>query len=268
MPVFNGQADFLATMVSLSHSTESSDIIVVDDGSVPRLDTRGFDVHLIRFPRNQGIVAALNAGLKYALEQGYKYIARIDAGDFADAGRLARQVAYLERNSDCMLVGSDADVFAAGGEYQFTIMPPRDGKALASGLKDRVWLLHSTVVFRASIFAEVGLYSDEFEAAEDYELFLRIARKYPVAVVPHRLVSIVCGVAGISARKRKIQLVSRLRIQLRYFSWTCYQSYTGVLRTVAALMLPVRAKGWLKRNYIYPRIGDPAIGSLASESRV
>jgi len=263
MPVFNGQADFLATMVSLSHSTESCDIVVVDDGSVPPLDTRGFEVHLIRLPRNQGIVAALNAGLKYALERGYEYIARIDAGDFADAGRLARQVAYLEHHPDCMLVGSDADVFDPGGEYQFTIMPPRDGKALASGLRDRVWLLHSTVVFRASVFAKVGLYSDEFEAAEDYELFLRIARKYPVAVVPHRLVSIVCGAAGISARKGRVQLTSRLRIQLKYFSWTCYRSYTGLFRTAAALVLPIRAKGWLKRNYIYPRIGDPTIDSPA-----
>src|SRR5258708_26245907 len=125
-----------------------------------------------------------------------------------------------------MVVRSAVDGFAPGGEFQFTIMPPRDGKALASGLRERAWLLHSTVVFRASVFAEVGLYSDEFEAAEDYELFLRIASQYPVAVVPGRLVSIVCGVAGISLRKRGVPLLSRLPFPFRAFSWTCPRADT------------------------------------------
>jgi hypothetical protein len=139
MPVFSGQVYFCAAMISLPHSSESTGIIAVDDGSDSPLDTRGFDLHSVRFQRSRAIIAALDAGLIYAIERGYPYISRVGAVDFADASRPGSQAAYLE---------------------------------------------------------QVCLYSYKFEAAEDYELFLRIGGKYPIAVVPCRLVSVVSGAAA------------------------------------------------------------------------
>ncbi len=248
-------------MTSLSQSTEPYDVIAVDDGSVPPLDTGGFSVHLIRLDHNQGIVAALNTGLAFALRQGYAYIARIDAGDFADPRRLATQAAYLDRHSECMMTGCDVDVYAGDGEYQFTISPPRQRKALVSALKERSWLLHSTIMFRASVFGEVGLYSNEFEAAEDYEMCLRIAARYPVSVVPERLVSVVFSPTGISLTRRKTQLVSRIRLQLRYFQWGCPRSYSGLFKSLVSLSLPPSFGRWLKRNLIYRRSEPSTIDS-------
>jgi len=240
MPVFNGQKDFDATMASLAQSTEPCDIVVVDDGSVPPLDTSGFNVHLIRLEHNQGIVAALNTGLEFALRQGYEYIAR------------------------CMMVGCDVDLFAPDGEYLFTIAPPRDGKALAYGLRERSWLLHSTIMFRASVFAEVGLYSDEFKAAEDLELCLRIASKYEISVVPERLVSVVRSATGITSTRRRTQLVSRIRLQLRHFCWSRAESYSGLARSLISLATPGPLRRWLKRNYIYVHIGETTIRNPVS----
>jgi glycosyltransferase involved in cell wall biosynthesis len=255
MPVYQAQQDFEDTMRSLADSTIPCTVFVVDDGSTPPLDLRTqypeVLVRLIRFARNQGIVAALNAGLKAAIAEGYDWIARIDAGDYAAPQRLERQIEYLENHARCMLVGCDAVVRDEDGGYCFTIEPPRDPGVLAKALHERAWLLHPGVMYRAAVFEDVGFYSDRFAAAEDYEMFLRIARRHEVGVVPETLLTYVTRVRSISARKTRIQAISRLRIQLRYFLWNRWICYYGVLSTLGTLFLPRSFKNAFKRKFIY-----------------
>lgn len=253
IPVFQDQADFDRTMESLSRATVQADIIVVDDGSQPPLDAGGRRIILLRLPGNLGIVAALNAGLNLALQEGYDYVVRMDAGDLAAPDRILRQITYLEEHPDCALVGSDAEIRGEGGGWSFTIRPPRNPKDLATALRERVWLLHSTVTYRASVFREVGLYSDEFEAAEDYEILLRIASRHEIGIVPDTLVTCVFRQRGISGRKARTQLVSRFRIQMRYFNWRSLRSYYGLFRTAGVFLLPERVKFALKRHFVYTR---------------
>jgi glycosyltransferase involved in cell wall biosynthesis len=257
MPVFQAQQDCHETMLSLAHSSIPCTVFVIDDGSTPPLEVGNFDpsvqVRLIRLPRNLGIVAALNAGLQAAIEEGFEYIARIDAGDYAAPNRLARQIEYLETHPRCMLVGSDAVVRDEDGAYRFTIEPPRDPRTLADALHERAWLLHPGVMYRAAVFADVGLYSDNFAAAEDYEMFLRIARKHEVGVVPEPLLIYVTRTRSISVQKERTQAISRLRIQLRYFRWNRWICYYGILSTLSSLFLPRRVKNAVKRKFIYSR---------------
>jgi glycosyltransferase involved in cell wall biosynthesis len=258
MPVFQAQREFDETMSSLRNSSTPCTVFVVDDGSQPPLDAREYgpplDVHLSRLPRNLGIVAALNAGLKAAIEQGYEYIARIDAGDFASPDRLARQIAYLEAHPGCMLVGSDAEVRRADGSYCFTIEPPRDPSVLAEALHERAWILHPTVMYRASIFREMGLYSDRFPAAEDYEMFLRIASRHEIGVVPEPLLIYVLRKGSISSMQARKQAISRLRLQFLYFRWTSIIAWYGLLRTCGILIMPRWVKHSFKLKFLYSRI--------------
>lgn len=255
MPVYQGQQDFNDTMLSLSHSSVPCTVFVVDDGSNPPLEAgpngSPLDVRLIRLSRNQGIVAALNAGLKAAIAEGHSFIARIDAGDYAAPHRLARQIEYLDAHPHCMLVGCDAVVQDEDGAYRFTIEPPRDPGVLAESLHERAWLLHPGVMYRASVFADVGFYSNRFSAAEDYELFLRIARKHEVGVVPEPLLIYVTRMRSISARKTRTQAFSRLRIQFKYFRWNRWNCYYGILSTISTLLLPQNFKNAFKRRFIY-----------------
>jgi GT2 family glycosyltransferase len=257
MPVFQAQQDCEETMLSLARSSVPCTVFAVDDGSTPPLELRGVysqvETRVIRLPRNLGIVEALNAGMKAAIDAGFEYIARIDAGDFASPDRLAKQIEYLERHPRCMLVGCDAEVHDEDGSYRYTIEPPRDPKTLALALHERAWLLHPGVMFRAAVFKDVELYSSEFAAAEDYEMFLRIAQKHEVGVVPEPLLIYITRAASISARKVRIQALSRLRIQMRYFLWTRWICYYGVLSTVSTLMLPGWFKRAFKRRFIYSR---------------
>ena len=257
IPVFQAQRELDQTLRSLRNSTFPSTVFVVDDGSMPPievpLDDDQLEIRCVRFPRNQGIVAALNAGVSAAVAAGHEYIARIDAGDFAAPNRLLLQVAWLDAHPRCMLVGSDAEVRTEDGTYCFTIQPPRDPIALASALHERAWLLHPSVMFRASVFTQIGLYSSHYEAAEDYELFLRIAQRFEIGVVPEPLLIYVLRNGSISARKARVQAFNRLRIQLVYFRWRWVHLY-GVLRTCGSLLMPGWAKQSLKRKFLYSRL--------------
>ena len=264
MPVYEAQDHFEATMASLAEVSTPFTVFVVDDGSNPPLVlsslTQRLDVRLLRLDRNQGIVAALNFGLATVLESGYQYIARIDAGDFLAPNRLAIQSAYLDSHPLCGLVGSDTIVRSEDGRYLFTIEPPRNPKALARGLHERMWLMHPGIMLRADVLRETGLYTDRYTAAEDYELILRVAARYEVGVVPEPLLTYIVRDGGISGRKRGVQLLSRLRIQLRYFRWTTWTSYYGVLRTAATLLIPPAMKSAMKLRFLYAR--RPAHGRI------
>jgi hypothetical protein len=153
-----------------------------------------------------------------------------------------------------MLVGSDAQIRDEDGTYYFTIQPPRDPRVLAVALHERAWLFHCTVVYRASVLREVGFYSDVYKAAEDYEMFLRIASQHEIGVVDEPLVTWVMRRTGISMRNARVQAISRLRVQIRYFRWTHWRSYYGAASTVATLLMPGWLKLALKTTFLYPRI--------------
>jgi GT2 family glycosyltransferase len=260
MPVYQAQEDFDDTMRNLAQTPGPCTVFVVDDGSRPPLEVRDYgprlDVQLTRFPENRGIVAALNAGLRAALDAGCTYIARIDAGDFARHDRLERQIEYLEEHPHCMLVGSDTEVRDETGAYCFTVKPPREPDTLSRVLHERAWLFHPGVMYRASVFHDIGFYTDEFVAAEDYEMFLRIASHYEIGVVPEPLLVYIVRREGISRMKARAQAVSRLRIQLRYFQWNDWISYYGALRTLGTLVMPHSLKNALKLKFLYTRRAD------------
>jgi len=258
IPVFQAQDELEQTLKSLRNSSIPATVFVVDDGSSPPIAIPADDtlpvVRLLRLPRNQGIVGALNAGIEAARQEGFEFIARLDAGDFATPNRLALQISWLEAHPRCMLVGSDAEVRDEEGAYCFTIQPPRNPVMLAQALHERAWLLHPSVMFRASVFDELGLYSNTYEAAEDYELFLRIARRHEIGVIPEPLLIYVLRSGSISARKSRIQMISRLRIQRNYFDWWNWHHYYGMLRTCGSLLMPRWVKHPLKTRFLYSRL--------------
>src|SRR5260370_11678177 len=111
MAAYNADATVREAVDSMLASTMPVDLFVVDDCSrVPVQELLGSPpgVTFIRLPRNGGLAAALNAGLKHILPLGYKYIARMDADDISYPHRFAAQVAFMERHPEVGMVASRA----------------------------------------------------------------------------------------------------------------------------------------------------------------
>lgn len=256
IPVYNEPGCMKATLTSLCGQGVPFTLVLVDDGSTPplRVDVAPLDypVVLLRLPKNGGIEAALNAGLEYITRARFELVARVDAGDRCAPTRLRRQQEFLDQNPDVHLVGSNVEWRRDDNSLAFDMALPSSHEDICRALHHKVCLLHPTVMFRASLIEAVGPYSYDYPAAEDYEFFWRIARRYQVANIPEMLHTQRFHDGSISIRKRRRQLRTKLRIQLEYFRATEPLSFVGVAKTLALMSVPyngvVALKGALSRR--------------------
>lgn len=180
MPAYNAEKFIKQAIDSILNQTfKDFEFLIINDGSVDntkmiiedyvKCDAR---VKLINQERNQGIVAALNVGLKQALG---KYIARMDSDDIARPDRFALQVNFLEKHPEMAIVG--------GGYAPFSTDSKRSDIFHVAGSLEIAWrflsntqFCHPTVMFRKELINDCGLYPPQ--EAEDYAYFSRIIKKY------------------------------------------------------------------------------------------
>lgn len=268
---YQNQSGLLRTARSLTRDTSSFDVVIIDDGSDPPLEVpEGACGHhqffLHRIHKNVGLSHALNAGLAIVCARGYRYIARLDSGDLIAPGRIAKQVEYLEAHPRCGVVGSYI-AFVSPEDCSTVLFwhtAAHTPARLRRALHLRNVLIHSGVMFRTEALNEVGHYLARGSCSEDYEIFLRISTKYELGMIPELLTLVEHGLSGISVTRRRVQQRERLRLQLRYFDPRLWESWIGVLRTIAALVSPAELvwalKHWTSRNQetLARRTGDAA----------
>ena len=137
-------------------------------------------IQLIQFPENQGISAAINAGVSAAKGS---YIARLDADDVAYVDRLALQRDFLYQHPEVILVGGRLKTLGLPGGDRFLPMPV--GDRLSHLLLRGNILKSSAVMFRRAIISEKALkYSTEYPNAQDYEFWTRLSEWGEVANLP------------------------------------------------------------------------------------
>lgn len=244
IPVFNDPQGLSTSLDSLlaARWPDGTVTIIVDDGSSCAIKERDIDqrldITILRMPTNRGIDWALNAGFAEARRLGARYIARLDAGDTIEPERLECQLRLLEDNPDIGLVGSSAVFVDPAGRTLFVFSAPETDQEIRHRMHINSCFLHPTVMLRVSVLDLVGVYSTEYPAAEDYELFFRMLACCKAACLPDKLVTITTSPGGISTRRRRAQLVSRLRVQMLYFDRRRIESYLGIVLTVALLAIP------------------------------
>ena len=244
MPVYNPTGEEISrTLDGLRAQDEPYHLYLVDDGSKNRPNysdlLKDLPHTLIELPANRGITGALNAGLEAILAKPFKYIARIDCGDVPLEQRLGKQRRYLEMNPDISIVGADEKNLLPHLQIEFIDRHPDDWKMLARKLQYNMPVSHPALMIRPELFRSIGLYSDAYDAAEDYELCRRAdSAGHKFGNVPEILQIKIEGENSISQRKRTRQMISRLQIQWKYFRLTNIHSVIGTGRTALQLLLP------------------------------
>jgi len=253
IPVYNKQEGLERTCASLSSDTDCH-VVIVDDGShppvslPPSLDPQR--VTLLRLAKNQGITRALNHGLEWILRNGYRYVARLDAGDVMLAGRLARQMEFLESHPDYAIVGGQARFVDMQGRESFRDNFPTTDAAIRRAMHGRSCFIHPAVMLRVAMLRAVGPYDERYPSAEDFELFWRLMKTWKGANLADPIVEYVLDPRGISLSKRSQQVRSRIRILLAYFDLWAWESYTGLVKNLVLLAVPYRWVRWVKRRHI------------------
>lgn len=219
MPVYNAAATVEAAVRSLLAQThEHLEILVVDDGSVdgsPDLvaGLRDSRIRLVR-QEHRGLVATRNHGC--ALAQG-AYIAPLDADDLSHPRRIAAQLEYLEGHPGVGLVGTWARLVSDEQE-EGTFHPPVSDPALRRYLLWDSPFVHSAVMFRRAALQGAGGYPEGL--AEDYRLWIRIARSWKIANLPEVLVTHRIHRASYTrTQRRAAALKGRLAAQWEAARW-------------------------------------------------
>jgi len=162
----------------LEQTYSNLEILIVANGvsdeeyvQLDRLKNADNRICLIR-TKVKGLVFALNLGIH--LSKG-EYIARMDSDDISLPLRIEKQVAYLESNTECSVVGCKVGLIDEFGEALTKKFPFYEHHhEIKKILPIRNVLCHPALMFRKSALLNVGCYKFGF-MSEDHELFLRMS---------------------------------------------------------------------------------------------
>ena len=255
IPHFNDPSGLYTSIMSIHHKEEIG-VLVIDDGSkqenIPQLNVlekianKNVNVYLEKLPENKGITYALNYGLALFIEDPkYNYIARLDCGDVCVRNRFSIQKEFLINNENVSLIGSWVKFKNPENKDLFSFKPPMNHDKIQKNMSIRCNFIHPSVMMERKVVEDIGFYPEDYEAAEDYAYFFKIAKKYETANINKFLTEVRMDPTGISSVKRTIQNKNKIRIikenspKNLYFLFGMFFNY-GLLLTPRNLVSKVK----------------------------
>lgn len=244
IPSYNDEDGLIKSLDSISPE-ENVDVIVIDDGSIKKpsklqleskFNAKG-KILLHCLEKNQGIVVALNTGLKIAEQLGYRYIARLDAGDRNIGMRFRQQENFLDSNPDHALVGAWVKFVAPDGNQLFILKHPEKYEEILKSIYRYNPFVHPSVMFRLNAVSEIGGYPDNYPALEDWACFLALCQRHKAANLPDVLLEYEVSPNSISTKKRYIQSRSKVKLLAKEYKFNINQTI-GLLKNIVLMILP------------------------------
>lgn len=220
MAVFNSQRFLEETIRSvLAQSYSDFEFVIVDDCSTDstssiiqkfaEVDPR---VRPFRMEENRNQTRCLVFGLEQCRGE---FIARIDGDDVMLKERLQSQIAFLDEHSEIGLVGGWAQLIDEAGAEICSFEVPTEDHAIRKCMTRQNPFLHPAVVFRRELIRQTGSYDRRLSAAQDYDLWLRIAQVTGLANLPLKLIKYRLVGSGVSLGSSRRQAFEVLRIRCR-----------------------------------------------------
>jgi GT2 family glycosyltransferase len=255
LPCYNPGTELVGTLDSLRAQSLPYTLFLVDDGSKTATDyemlCRDIDAKIIRLPKNVGISGAMNAGLQHILAGSYDYVARIDAGDFCAPERFAKQISFMEYHPEIGILGSAVEfrLFDKNSALVGTrvVTFPLNAEEASKRLFLNSSIIHPAMMIRRNVYAALEAYSEEYPAAEDFDLLWRAEKLgFKGMNLPETLLIKEETPGSISHKRRRKQIMSRMRIQWANRNLRKLVCWYGLFKSFVTWALPSWAVTTLK----------------------
>lgn len=194
MPTYNYGRFIERAIRSVQLQTyQDFEIVVVDDGStdgteeiVRRIDDKR--IRYIKHPKNKGGNVARNTGIRAA---DGNYIAFLDSDDEWLPKKLALQIQMFSQSAKNVgMIYTGLNVIDVSGKKPSHIELPKASGQIFHLLLRGNYITGggSSAVFKKECFETVGLFDETLPSGQEWEMILRIAKKYEINYVNEPLV--------------------------------------------------------------------------------
>ncbi|NCD01144.1 glycosyltransferase family 2 protein [bacterium] len=187
IPTYN-RAHFLPRAINsvLNQTYKNFELIIVDDGStdetrkiIKKFLKKDLRIKYIYQKNSGGPSKPKNTGIQICKGE---YIAFLDSDDEWFANKLEKQIKkYIKnnKNNNIGIVGCGAIRINTKNKKTKKVIPPRYVKIKSSKVLNKT-IPHScsSVMIKKSVFKKIGLFDNNIKTADDYEIYIRISRRY------------------------------------------------------------------------------------------
>lgn len=186
MPVYNAEKFLKEAIDSILNQTfKDFEFLIINDASTDNskkiiLSYKDPRIRYFENKKNLGVAGTLNKGLKLARAE---LIARMDADDISFPNRFELQYKEMQKDKEIAVLVSNYDVVNENGKFLRTQRYAKSPEEIYYTLQFRNCLGHPTTMFRKYITLDIFNGFDKRHEAEDYDLWLRVSKKYKLTNV-------------------------------------------------------------------------------------
>ncbi|MGI8521532.1 MAG: glycosyltransferase family 2 protein [Actinomycetota bacterium] len=273
----------LALFTALQQLRVNVEIIVVDDastdGTAQTVSDAGRGVRLLQQPSPSGVSATRNRGISEAKGE---WIAFLDDDDLWAPDKLIQQLEAVTAAGRTWVYAGDVNVDGSLRVLSASRPPNPEEVMEALPRYNPVPTGASSVMVRADVLAEAGLFDPELRRTVDWDMWIRLARSGPPALVPHPLVAYRFHDTNIPVETNAIirepgLLADRYGIRVdraamyRRAAWTCLRAgdrgrSVGLYARAVAIG-DLRSVGRAAVALVHPAVGSDRVFRLIRGER-
>ncbi len=169
-------------------SKKPDEIIVVDDGSTDKTEImvkENFSNIKYFFIKNKGVSSARNFGI---LKSKNEWISFLDSDDEWHKEKHRKQISFIQNNKYCKFLHTNEKWIKNGVFKNQKFKHLKKGGDIFEECLKLCCISASSVILKKSIFKDYGMFDENFDVCEDYELWLRISAKEKVYFLEDELI--------------------------------------------------------------------------------
>jgi glycosyltransferase involved in cell wall biosynthesis len=223
-----------------------NEIIIIDDGSTDNTSniTKDYQNIIYHFIKNKGVSTARNVGIKKAK---YEWICFLDSDDVWEKDKLKNQINFHKKNKDILISQSNEKWIR--NDIQVNI-PKKYKKYKGYIFKEAInetIVSMSSLMINKKILEDVGYFDEMLKVCEDYDLTLKIARKYKFGLIETKDITKYGGHKNQLSKKYPIMDIYRIQALKKHLD---NHSNLEYIQNAIIKKANIICKGAKKRNNI------------------